>query len=490
MGLKQRVLKGVSWNIIDQIARQIISLIVTAILARILNPDDYGLVALSAIFIGFISLFENLSAGVAVIQKSDIDTNYISTVFWTSAITGVVLTIILCATAPLVASYYNKPILTYIIIISSLNFIVNSVYSTHKSLIAKKLEFHKIAAINVGLGLITAIASLILAVLGFGVWSLVYAGVIANLFIIPLVWHLEKWRPRLLFDVNSFRDLFGCSSYVLSFNMVIYLARNFDNLIIGKFLGAATLGLYSMAYTLMMKPIQQISWAITGVLFPAFSSIQDDIPRIRHAYLKVIRTISLVTFPMMMGLMMLSREVILVVMGPKWEGVVPPLQVLCFVGALQSVNTTTGSIFTSLRKVDLQFRVGIITSIGHIIGFMVGINWGIMGLVKAYLMTNVIFFFYSHYFANKIIQLPMKEFLYVMRLPAFNTVIMIIFISIWRYIDNAYLNATMIWYLISSVSIGFTTYMVCTMLFMDESEANEIKHILMQKLKPAKANVD
>lgn len=483
MGLKQQVVKGVSWSFFDQITRQILSVGITAVLARILSPSDYGLVALAAIFTGFLSLFGDLSMGAALIQKKDIEDREISTSFWICIATGVALAAILCAIAPFAADYYEQPILTYLIVISALNFLITPICSTHKTLLTKKLQFNRMGQINILMASFSAITSLALAVSGFGVWSLVWGELVANLLIIPIVWHFEKWRPKFIFDRSCFKYLFTFSSYILSSNVLYYIARNFDNIIIGKYLGAGVLGIYSMAYKLMMKPLQQISWSVTLVLFPAFSAIQDDIARIRDAYLKVVQGISLVTFPMMLGLMIVSREFILVMVGSKWEGVIEPLQVLCLVGAMQSVGTTFGSIFISLGRADLQFKTGLVSSIGDIVGFIICIRWGLMGLVFGYLITCTLFFFLTCFVALRLIKLPIGEFFKSLKIPAVASGIMVMALLGFRHLDILYMQMGIYLNLVTSVTLGVLVYAVSIFLLLEKSRRDELSGLVFRKRK-------
>jgi len=490
VGLKQQVVKGVSWSFLEQLTRQVMAIGVTAVLARILSPDDYGLVALSSIFVGFLSLFGDLSIGAALIQKSNPDDRDISTSFWTSVSTGFVIAGVLCAISPFVSHYYNQPLLTNIIVISAISFCITPIWSTHKVLLTKKMEFNKLAMINIVFSVFASGASLILALSGMGVWSLVLGGLVASFLITPLVWYHEKWRPLFLFDRTSFKALFSFSSYLLSFNVINYFARNFDNLIVGKYLGANILGIYSMAYNLMMKPLQQISWSICGVLFPAFSSIQGDIARIRSAYLKVVNVIATITFPMMMGLIMVSREFILVMVGPKWAGVIEPLQVLCLVGALQSVGTTVGSLFTSLGRADLQFKTGTINSVGHVIGFIICIRWGLMGIVTGYLVTNIIFVCSTQYVVLRLVNLPIKDFLRSLRMPFINSVFMVLALLGFRYLDSAFLQLNMYLNLIASISLGALVYTIFTLLSMDKILRDELKGLIGKRAKAVEVAVD
>ena len=483
MSLKQQVVKGVSWNIFEQIARQCISIGITVVLARILSPKDYGLVALSAVFTGFIWLFGNLAMGSAIIQRKEINDDYLSTSFWTSVASAVVLYLVLCAIAPFTADYYNQPLLKSIIMVSGIGLLISPLYVIHKSLLTKDLAFGKLAIMQTVNAMVSSGASLIIALLGFGVWSLVLGSLVSGILYVPALWYMVKWRPKAVFKRDCFRDLFGFSSYLLAFNTFNYFARNFDNLIIGKFLGAGVLGIYSIAYEWMMKPLKQISWSLTRVMFPAFSTIQDDLVRVRSAVLKMVSVISFITFPMMTGLLMVAPELILVVLGPKWEGVIVPLQLLCLIGALQSIGTIVGSIFNSQGRSDLQFKTGVVTSIGHVVGFLIGIRWGLTGLIKAYICTNLIFFFYNQHYVNRLIGLDMPTFLKPMRMPALNSLIMGLLLLAYRYLNDSLLHMNQILFLVSSVCLGVLSYIASNLIFLGKEEFGEYKDMIYQRLK-------
>lgn len=483
MGLKQQVVKGISWSFFDQITRQVLSVGITAVLARMLSPSDYGLVALAAIFTGFLSMFGDLSIGTALIQKKVIEDWEISTSFWICIATGVALATILCAIAPFAADYYEQPILTYLIVISALNFLITPICSIHKTLLTKKLQFNRMGQLNILFASFSAITSLTLAVSGLGVWSLVLGDLVANVLIIPIVWKFEKWRPKFIFDRSCFKYLFTFSSYILSSNVLFYFARNFDNMIVGKYLGAGVLGIYSMAYKLMMKPLQQISWSVTLVLFPTFSAIQDDIARIRAAYLKVVQGIALLTFPMMLGLMIVSREFILVMVGSKWEGVIEPLQVLCLVGAIQSIGTTFGSIFISLGRADLQFKTGLVSSIGDIIGFITCIRWGLMGLVQGYLVTSTLFFCFICFVALRQIKLPMGVFFKSLKIPTVASGIMVLALLGFRHLDILYMQMNIYLNLVTSVTLGVLVYASSIFLLMERSQRDELIGLVFRNRK-------
>lgn len=482
MELKEKVVKGTSWNIVSQISVQILSLGVTVVLARLLNPDDFGIVALSDVFLGFAYLFADLGMGAAIIQRQKIDDDYLSTSFWVSIVTGTGIALIFCAAAPFIAAFYGREVLKYIVVASSVGFLLGSLTSVHTALLTKRLEFNKLALISITSRVISGIGSIALATLGFGVWSLVFGLLIARVFLIPVIWSIVTWRPRLIFRKKSFYDMFGFSSNLLAFNFFNYFARNFDNLIIGKVLGAQILGYYSMAYSAMLKPLQYISWSVGNVLFPALSSMQDDKERVRSVYLRVVRSISLLTFPMMFGLMVVSKEFVLTFYGVKWAPVILPLQLLCVIGAIQSIGATAGTIFVSQGRSDLQLKWGVFASIVYITAFLIGVRWGLIGLILLYMAAGISLWPLSHYFANKLIGLGMTRFFQTMISATTASLLMVVTLLSVKYMNTYLVGLNIHIMLAILVVLGMVSYIVYLRILFTVPEIEELKGFMQRKI--------
>ena len=478
MELRTKVITGASWTVFYQVTNQVLSIGVMIVLARLLNPEDFGTVALSDVFVVFAYLFADLGMGPAIIQRKEIDDSYLSTSFWVSLITGFGLTLLLCAASPFVASFYNRGILKSIIIVSSTTFIFGAFTSVHRTILTRKLEFNKIAYINITSRVISAMASVGIAFLGLGVWSLVLGAIISQILVTPLIWHLEKWRPRLLFSKKCFMDMFGFSSYLLAFNFFNYFFRNSDSLIIGRVLGVEILGYYSLAYGLMLKPLQYVSWSVGNVLFPAFSRLQEDIERVRLAYIRVVRSISLLTFPMMLGLIVVSREFVLTFYGAKWAPVVIPLQLLSIIGAIQSIGTTVGILFNSQGKSDLQLKWGVFASTTYVAAFFIGIHWGLIGLILMYMGVCFIIWPVSHYISNQIIGLDMKTFFRSMFPATTASISMFTTLILLKYIFLRTLHLESYFLLMVLVPVGVVLYATFLQIFFKVPEVEELKNFL------------
>lgn len=479
--IKQKIISGSFWTVFSNVCSQVVTFCVTIVLARLLTPGDFGVVAISSVFIGVVILFQDLGMGAAIIQRQNIDDDYLSTSFFVSILAGIALALILAAASPFIAGFYNEAVLRDILLVSSLGFVLSPFTSIHTSILSKRLEFKKLSLLNLANHALSGLISVVLALSGYGVWSMVLGKIISQPLLIPVVWSIVKWRPKPRIVKKCFTDLFGFSSNLLGFNIMNFFARNLDNLIIGKYLGAQALGYYSVAYNLMLKPLQLISWSMGKVLFPVFSSIQGDRERTRAVYLKVVRSISLVTFPMMTGLFMVSEEFILTVYGPRWEPAILPLKLLCIVGAMQSIGTTGGIIFNSQGRPDLTLKLGFFSSILIVVAFMIGIKWGLLGLIIAYISVSIPVFILGQYVANNLIGVDLISFIKALAPSAGCSAVMVSFLLGFRLMNGNSLHLGMEYALVALVVLGITTYLLFAAKVFKVPEVTEALRMMRRK---------
>ena len=395
-----------------QVIRQGSGLVVTIILARLLSPEDFGLIAMIIVLTGFADVLSELGFGAALIQRKEIDSAHLSSVFWLNLATGSLLTVFFIAAAPLISSFYREPLLKPVTMILSLNFMVGSFKIVQLSLLQRKMAFKTIARIEIISVIVSGIAAISMAVSGFGVWSLVARVLLFTVISMMLTWVFSDWRPEVLWDKKSLKDLMGFSSHYLGFNVLNYWIRNIDNLIVGRFIGSRALGIYSRAYTLMVMPVSQVSAVITRVMFPALSSIQDEKEKVKGIYLRAIKMIALITFPIMVIFFVLAEPMILVLLGDKWSGVILILQILAFEGIRQVVGTTVGWIYNSQGRTDIQFKWGVFSGIVRLTAFIIGLRWGIVGVASAYVISGYLVLWYPSWaIPGRLINLRFTEML-------------------------------------------------------------------------------
>ncbi|MCG7847617.1 MAG: MOP flippase family protein, partial [ANME-2 cluster archaeon] len=401
--LRKSTAIGILWTGISQLSTQVFRFIVIIILARLLHPEEFGIVGLAAIFIGFISTVNELGMSAAIIQRKDVDETHLSTSFWASVGTGITLFVLTVLVSPLVADFFQEDLVQPILIITAIGLVIGSFSVVHRALLEKSLDFKKITITEVCAAYVSGIISILLAISGYGVWSLVFGGLVGNFISVIILWKISAWRPSLKFSFAHFKELFGFGGHVMGSRLLNYIDSNMDYLVVGKLLGAVALGYYTLAYHLITFPLHKISIIVTRVTFPAFSTIQDDNDTLRKGYLKVVRYISLITFPMLAGMFVVAPEFVVVVFGTKWAPMILPLQILCLAGALKSVGTTVGSILLSKGRADIQFKWNILTAILLPIAVLLGANYGIVGVAAAITVMTISLFPIIQMITNKLI---------------------------------------------------------------------------------------
>jgi O-antigen/teichoic acid export membrane protein len=386
-GLRDRTVKGVGWSAFSQIVSQSLIWLISLVLARLLGPEAYGLIGMTAVFTGFATLFVESGLGEAIIQRRNLEKRHLDSAFWINAVVGGLMTLLMIALAPVIAKFYGEPRLTLLTGVSSFQFFIGSLNVVQRALIRREMRFRLLAKIQIMSATVGGAVGLAVAFLGGGVWSLVTQTLAAALVQAISFWRVGHWRPDWEFDLEACKDLFRFSAYLLGFNVVQYWGRNADNLLIGRLLGAGALGIYARAYTLMLLPLTHVSRVVAGVMAPALSLIQDDKARVRRSYLKAISIVALVTFPLMTGFFVTSEHLILTLLGAGWAAVIPIFKILCGLGLLQSITTTNGWIYQSQGRTSQQFKMGLINSASNVIAFVIGVRWGISGVAWAYCVS-------------------------------------------------------------------------------------------------------
>jgi len=410
LSLKQKTLSGILWSVIAQVARQAMQFIISVILARLLIPADFGLVGMVMVFTGFAGLFGDLGFGSALVQKAAIDDRHLSSVFWVNILTGLVLAVLIFMAAPLIAGFYNEPVLKPITMLISVSFVISSIGIVPASILRRSMDFRKLAFIDMVQIAFAGSIAIALALAGFGLWSLVWQLLISGMVSALLLGTICSWRPQLTFSGRAVKELLHFSSNLTGYNLFNYWARSLDNLLIGKFIGSAGLGIYTRAYSTMLMPISQVSTTVGQVMFPSLSTIQAEKIRVKKIYLNTLAMIALISFPMMMGLMVVADDFVFALFGQKWVEVIPILRILCLIGMLQSLVTTVGWIYTSQGRTDWLFRWGIVAGSAGIISFIAGVWVGsIRAVAICYAVANILLLYHNFTIPGKLIGMTFAE---------------------------------------------------------------------------------
>jgi PST family polysaccharide transporter len=390
MSLKQKTISGIGWNSVGNIARQIFQVLSLVIMARLLSPEDFGIFAILMIFVAFFNIFASMGTSQAIIHLDSPSQGILSSIFYFNFVVGLFLFVLLYVLAWPISAFFTNPDLVHYLQWIGLNFIIGALSLVQKVLLEKQMLFKRVVAIETIALALSFFVGITAAFYGYGVYSLIIMTLSGSAILTIGLWFSGHWRPSLSFDFQDIKLIWNYSFNLTSFSFINYFARSADQFLIGKFIGASSLGMYSLAYKIMLYPLDNISRVIVRVLFPAFSEIKHDNTRFKNAYIKAISFIALVTFPLMMGLLATANTFVAVAFGDKWIGMATLLMILAPIGMMQSIVTTVGSIYMAKGNTGLMFKIGAVNAVITVLSFIVGLPYGVEGVAIAYALANLI----------------------------------------------------------------------------------------------------
>lgn len=388
--LKRLSVRGGMATIGGQGLKFILQLGSTMVLARLLTPQDFGLIAMVTAVTGFILVFKDLGLAMATVQRAEINHDQISTLFWINLALSAALMLITLAIAPVVAWFYKDPRLIAVTAVLSVAFLFGGLTVQHQALLRRQMGLTAVATIDVlamAAGILTA---LICAWAGEGYWSLVWMQIATAVTNAAGVWIASGWIPGRPVRRSGVRSMLKFGGHLTGFGIVNYFARSFDSVLIGRFCGAQALGLYSRAYSLLMFPIGQITAPMTAVAVPALSRLQNEPERYRSYYLKAIRIIAYLSFPLVVAIFVLSNEVVSLLLGNQWLSAIPIFRILAITAMFQPIGSTVGWIYVSLGQTKRMAIWGMIACPLIVASFVVGLPWGAIGVATSYAICTVI----------------------------------------------------------------------------------------------------
>jgi O-antigen/teichoic acid export membrane protein len=377
--------KSVFWTMAGNIGVSAIRFVGTMILARILLPHEFGIVGMSMVYYGIIQLFGQLGMSQALIQRLDVDEGYLSTGFWTSILIGSCLTVVGIAFSPLAALFFREPDVQAAIMVLSLNFVFSALGSTHAVILTRALEFRTLSFIAVTSTVIRIVFIIVAALNGLSYWSIIFGLVLDRLSKSVLLIVRVRWMPSFHFEKEKFKHLFRFGRHYYGFSFLQYLNDNMDYVVTGRFLGAANLAYYQFSFSLPHLALSHIAEGVNSASYPILSKVQADKERVARGFLKTAKFVSLLTFPLMMGLFFVARDFILTAYGERWLPAILPMQILCFSGALRSVIYINEPLLKSQGRPDLGLKWGLFSLPATVAAIIVGSRWGIEGVATAML---------------------------------------------------------------------------------------------------------
>lgn len=385
-----RIRSGLAWKAGSQITLQVSRMVVALVLARLLAPHDWGLAAMVLLFSGFVIVFTDSALGTALIQRRDLTEEDRSTVFWTSAGVGIVLMVGGVALSGPLASFYGEPEVRPLFAALAIGFFVSALGTTQAALFVREMQFRLLELRQIAATVVGAVVGITIALADYGAWAIVSLQLAEAVTSTALLWCLSSWRPSATFSTASLRRLGGFAGNVFGENLLYQAGRNLSSLLIGRFVGAAALGTYALATNVILVPFSRIAGPLQQVFFPAFSRMNDDRERMADVWIRATRLVGLISIPSLVGLAVVAPDFVRVVLGSRWSEATPVIQILAWVGLIQSLQTLSGEVLLALNRAGWLLRFTMLWFAGSVGAFALGLHWGILGVASCYAAATVL----------------------------------------------------------------------------------------------------
>lgn len=368
---RQNLKHGLLWTALDKYSGQIIAIGISMVLARLLTPYDYGVVATASVIINFLSIFTSIGIGPAVIQKKDLSNEDINHIFTFTVIVGLVCGCICFGSSWLVAEYYKNPIIVPVLQILAIGVVLSAINMVPAALMSKHLRFKEMATRSLAFQIFFGLLGIAAAFYGAGVYALIVPPIFASICTFLYNSHFYPVKFRLHFSLTPIKKIFSFSSYLFLFELFNYFSRNIDKIIIGRYISENALGYYEKSYRLMQLPLQNITAVIYPVLQPVLSNLQDNPKEIGVKFASIISMISLVGFPLSVILFFCAPEIITVMFGIQWTPAIPAFKILAISVPFILINNPTGPVFLACNASKRLFYTGVINTCITISGFVI-----------------------------------------------------------------------------------------------------------------------
>ncbi|MEZ5039070.1 MAG: lipopolysaccharide biosynthesis protein [Saprospiraceae bacterium] len=473
---KKSIYHGFTWNFLNEAVNKLLSFGFGMVLARLLYPKDFGLVAMATIFLGFAEIFKDFGITTAIIQKINITKNELSSAFWFNLITGSIMALLVLIGAKWLAFFYREPDLIFVIYVLAINFFLSSLSLVHFALLIKSLDFKKLFLISVISEIISAGLAIYFAMYGWGFWSILIKILSRTCLQLVLLWGFSNWKPQFWFSKKEIQPLIRFSLPLVGTQSMNYWVRKIDDLLVGKLLGNQALGIYDRSYAFLTLPLGQIKGVIGKVALPFFSIIQSDPIQVRWYFLKMTRIVGLISFPFMLGLYFVADDLVFVLLGEYWMPTVGPLKIFALTGIFQSVIVLIGVLFISQGKTKLQFRLGVFTSFVGIVSLVIGLNWGLEGVAWGLFVATIINLGPNIYFAGSIVGINILEWFSNLKEVALSSLLLFL----WLYlIQNLFIIELGVCRLFLFFFAGILIYYL-TITFFKIKAFDELKIAIMK----------
>ncbi|MDE8755034.1 lipopolysaccharide biosynthesis protein [Pectobacterium polaris] len=446
------------------------------VFAKYLNPADFGIIAMTTVVVNFINIIRDIGTSASIIQRENVSHELKSSLFWLNTVIGSFLFFIMYAVSNKIALFFSSPDLNFILPLIAISLPINSCTSVHMALLERDSKFKIISIIEIFSSVLALISSIIAAMNNFGAYSIVIQMVVYSALSGIGFVSVAKFVPKFIFSIKEVKSIFNFSYNLVSFNFINYFSRNLDQIIIGRFYSSDILGAYSLAYRIMLFPVQNITAVLSRSLFPIMSRVKGDKRKSAFEYTRILLIILMIVPPLMVLVSFLSKDVINGFLGSKWSLVPDIIFWLAPTAILQSLVSTTGTIFMSYGKPNVLFKISLFNCIIQVSSFVLGAFFDIIVLAKFYFLANLIIFIPNMFISFKMSGVEVMTFLKKIAPILFSILIMIVVIcSVDRFISELYFGVVLSTLLKSS--FGIITYLIAIWFFLHKTFKDTMRAI-------------
>ena len=479
--LQKRVARGLTWTFIDTWGSQAIALIIFAILAHLLTDVQFGLVALAAVFVQFAQLFVDQGLGDALIQRKTVTRMQIDTAFWVAVVTGALMMLLGFVLAVPISIIVGQPDIAPIIAVLSLTFLETSFSSVQMALLRREMRFRSLALRRLAAVIAGGVFGVAAAFLGWGAWALVVNEIAYGIMSVFMLWTVSPWRPSLEWSRSDFRELFSFGANIVGSDVLNFLSRNVDDLLVGVALGAGPLGLYAVGYKILDTTQTLLVNAARKLAFPVFSRIQGDLERTRRAYGRVNRALSVVIMPGYIGLAIVAQEAITTLFGQKWAESGPVAATLYLIGPVLTLQVFSGALINSAGYPNITFRFRVVTTTVHIIGFFIAVIFfhTIVAVAAAFVIGSYLMLPLNLYLQHKYAGISIFEHLWQLRWVTLCTAVMALAVLGVKLALLGHVHPSVL--LVIEIVVGVIVYTALLLVF-ERALSREVATVALQAL--------
>lgn len=388
--LPSRMRSGFLWKLASQGTAQASRTVMTIILAHLLAPTDFGLAGLVLVFAGLLQLLSDVGLSASIVQFETVTEEDCSTAFWTGLAAASACFAVAFVVSPYVAEFYGHPSVRWMFVALCSTMITGALCTTQASLLWRRMDFRALELREIVAASASAALGIACGFAGLGAWSLIVAAVTMSVMSTAMIWVVSPWKPSFTFSFASLRRMASFSSSVFFSRFLNLADRNADNLLVGRFLGPAALGIYAIGYSVILLPFQRLLFPIQNVMIPALASLQRDVRGMRDLWLRTLRLVAALLFPTSIGIIIVCPDFVTVVLGSKWHAATPVIQILAWVALIQALTAAAGPVFQSTGRAGLLLRVSAGAFLIDLTAFAFGLRWGVRGVASAYALTNTV----------------------------------------------------------------------------------------------------